>query len=84
MSQLNKDPKFYNINGNLTAYALACGYIQFASIDGSEKERWNNGKELYMDGNFHVKKYKDGKRVLWESYDTLSEAREVYNAIKIK
>jgi hypothetical protein len=80
----NKDPKFYNKNGNLTPYAFACGYIQFASIDGTEIAKWENGKELYLDGNYHVKKYKNGQRVLWESYDTLKEAREVYNSIRIK
>lgn len=80
---VNKDPKFYKANGDLTAYTFACGYIQYASIDGTEKEKWNNGKELFMYGNFQVKWYKNGTRVLWESFDTLAEARDTHNRIKI-
>jgi hypothetical protein len=81
---INKTPKFFKANGDLTAYAFACGYIQWASIDGKELSKWDNGKELYQDRNFHVKQYKNGQRVLLESYDTLKEAREVYNSIHIK
>lgn len=83
MATLNKDPKFYLKNGDLTAYAFACGYIQFASITGKEIDKWDNGKELYKDGNFQVKQYKDGKRVLWQSFDRLGEARKAYRSITI-
>lgn len=81
MEQLT--PKFRTIKGNLTPYAFACGYIQWASIDGKEISKWENGKELFLDGNYQVKKYKDGDRVLWESFETLTEARQVYNRLRI-
>jgi hypothetical protein len=81
---INKTPKFFNKNGDLTAYAFGCGYIQFASKDGSEMEKWNNGKEMYHEGCvYQVKQYKEGKRILWESYHTLGEARKHYRSINI-
>lgn len=83
MTQTSTTPKFRTKSGDLTAYAFACGYVQFASIDGTEISKWDNGKELYQDGNFHVKRYKNGHRILWETRDTLKEARDLYNSIRI-
>ena len=80
---LNYNPKFYNKNGDLNAYAFSCGYIQFASIDGNESSKWENGKELYLDGNWHVKHYQNGIRVQWECFDRLGEARKYYRSLPI-
>ena len=83
MAEINNNPKFYNKNGDLSAYSFACGNIQFASIDGKESSKWENGKELYLDGNWHVKHYKNNQRIAWKSFDTLGEARKFYRSIKI-
>jgi len=84
MRDLNQSPKLYNKNGDLSAYGFACGYIQFASIDGTERTKWENGKEMYRDGAvWAIKQYKDGVRVLWDTRDTLGEARKLYRSIKI-
>lgn len=80
---INNTPTFYNKNGDLNAYAFACGYIQFASKTGKELDKWENGKELYLDGNWHVKHFKDGQRISWESFDRLGEARKYYRSIAI-
>lgn len=81
---VNNDPKFYNKNGDLSVYAFACGYIQFASVDGKESSKWENGKELYLDGAvWAVKHYKDGQRVEWSTFDRLGEARKHYRSITI-
>ena len=61
-------PKFYNKNGTLTAYALACGYIE-------ELGEW----QLYRDGCFHVRKsgfYLGNGSVEWHTFSTLTEARQ--------
>lgn len=84
MNNINVDRKFRNKNGDLNAYAFACGYIQFASPDGKESSKWENGKELYLDGNWHVKHYVNNERVKWESFDRLGEARKYYQSIRIK
>lgn len=84
MKQLNDSPKFYNKNGDLSAYSFACGYIQFASITGKERDKWDNGKEMYRDGAvWAVKQYKNGQRIIWETFDLLGEARKYYRSLAI-
>jgi len=62
MKTIEKEMQFHDKKGNLTNYALACGYVQD-----------ENGWRLYKEGNcFHVRKAFDQ----WESFDTLTEARE--------
>ena len=79
------DNRFRNKNGDLSPYAFACGYIQWQSADGTELGRYTDGKELYRDGAvWHVKQYTDGKRVSWDGFDVLGDARNHYNSIKIK
>lgn len=80
----NNTPKFRNKNGDLSAYSFACGYVQWASLDGTELGHWQNGKKMYLDGCvYHVKVFKDGQRISWESFDTLGEARKYYRSIII-
>lgn len=77
MSTLNKDQKFYTKKGDLSAYSFACGYVQSDSKEGIEKE-------LYKEhGIFHVRVFENGTRTKWESLYTLTEARKIYNSIKI-
>ena len=67
-----KDPKFYTKKGRLTAYALACGYI----------ETVNGHLELSSQHNtYHVKAF-IGTKHLWFAYDSLSKARKAYDFLK--
>lgn len=67
--------KFKNADGSLTAYALACGYIQ-------QKQAGPLKAELYHDGCYHVRAFRDGKRVYWEGFGKLGEARRHYAKIR--
>lgn len=64
--------------GKLSHYGFMCGYVQ-------EKVLPDNSRvELYHDGGtiFHVRRFKNGQRIFWESFDTLGEARKFYNSVK--
>jgi hypothetical protein len=54
------DPIFTLANGDLSAYAFACGYVQD-----------RNGWQLFKDGCYHVRRSRDE----WATYSSLSEAR---------
>lgn len=58
-----KEPKFINKDGSLTAYSLACGYVQDL---GNE---W----KLYKDGCYHVHRTVNE----WHTFASLTEARKV-------
>jgi hypothetical protein len=56
---------FFNADRSLTKYALSCGYVQ-------EKR----AKNLSMEhGVFHVKGWNVLGEHVWQSFDTLKEAR---------
>jgi hypothetical protein len=59
-------PIFYNQNGTLTAYALACGYVET-----------NGTIRLYKDGCYHVR---DGSTI-WETFGLLTDARKFYGQL---
>lgn len=68
-------PKFYLKNGDLTVYALACGYCQrFDDIRNAVS------MELYKSGVYQVKGYDfaNHNRLFWHSLESLSEARRVF------
>lgn len=68
---------------SLTAYSFACGYIQWASLTGKEIDRYTNGKELCMEhAHYHIRHWKDGKRIAWETTSSLTEARKLYKKMK--
>jgi hypothetical protein len=67
--------KFNNKDGSLTKYAFLCGYIEKKSND-------TNRVSLELDCIYHVKGMINGVR-LWECFDTLTQARKFYNAIKL-
>jgi len=65
--------KFYTSSGWLSEYALSCGYV----------ERYDNGEEwltLWKEGCYHVRHHDfiSDKRICWESFDTLNEARKFF------
>ena len=70
--------KFYNKNGSLNLYSLACGYI--------EKSDHNNiCVTLWEDSIYHVKVYSfhTHKRQVWLTFESLSKARkEFYKYVK--
>ncbi len=69
----NTDPKFRLKNGELSAYALLCGYLQKQEINNVETT-------LYHEGCFHVRSHNfvEHKRIKWESFNSLVEARKEY------
>lgn len=77
------EPKFYNKNGTLTRYGLACGYVE-----KKESVKTGNRKQLYMEhSHFHVTAGEKGeKNSIWEVFtgDELTKARKFYNSIDIR
>lgn len=69
-------PKFYNKKGQLTRYALACGYIERIDKNNIILELWTEGGPL-----IHVKAFDHNLkiRLFWESFETLTEARNFYD-----
>jgi hypothetical protein len=71
-----KKLKFYNKNGDLSIYGLACGYIQkYVANNGQKLELWHEGC------TYHVRRVTpDHQRIVWEVFDNdkLTEARKFY------
>lgn len=70
--------KFYNKNGELSSYALYCGYVQ-------KREKNNMKKELFMEhSTFHVKVYSFNggfvDTIVWNTFYSLTEARKNYKS----
>jgi hypothetical protein len=67
--------KLHLKNGDIGAYAIACGYVQ-------ELER--NGKRcfLYKEGGVYFAEYQGENRIEWFRFATLSEARAKYKEFK--
>lgn len=64
-------------NGNLTEYGFACGYVQSEQLG-------RNKKELYKEHNtYHVRMFRGEERVIWLSYEKLSEARKEYKSTSL-
>lgn len=65
---------FYNADGQLSAYGLACGYV--------EKQEKNNIQTTFYKEHdmFHVKTYDFNNhiRLAWESFESLTAARKNY------
>jgi hypothetical protein len=74
--------KFKNKSGDLSFYAFLCGYVQ-----REETERMR--KELFLEHSaFHVKVYrlKDGlfsDVIVWNTFESLTEARKNYRSFKL-
>jgi hypothetical protein len=62
------EPKFHNKDGSLTAYALACGYVQVL------EEGW----QLFQDGCYHLRRSNEE----WLTFSSLTQARQAYKLIK--
>ena len=65
---------FKNANGDLSRYALACGYVQKREVSpGIEVSLWREH------GVYHVRAhdFENGRRVFWRS-GKLTECRKIY------
>jgi len=73
--------RFRNANGDVSSYALACGYIQQRDLaPGVQITLWHEGGPCY-----HVRAHdhNEHKRVFWHATESLTEARRVYRAGKL-
>jgi len=70
----------YTNDGWLNLYALGCGYMEKIEI-----AKANISVSLWLEGVFHVRVHDhgQGKRICWESFDTVDESREFF-AKKVK
>lgn len=69
--------EIFNKNGSLSAYAFACGHVD-------KREYKNNSVELYKESNtYHVRRFIDGKRDMWVSFDNLNVARILFKTIPL-
>lgn len=74
--------KIHRQDGSLTAYGLACGYMETYQYYPSDKRYdENNSACLYMvHAHYHLRGCINGVRV-WEVYDTYSEAVSAYKTL---
>ena len=65
--------KFYNKDGSLNLYSLACGYIE-------KHDKNDIAITLYKDSIYHVRAYdfKNNKRLQWLTFESLSKARKEF------
>jgi len=69
-------PVMKNSKGQLTLYALACGYIELSETNNIRTKLWlEPGSAPY-----HVRQHDFNKheRVFWECFETLTEARNYF------
>jgi hypothetical protein len=67
-----REPRFYLKTGELTVYALSCGYVDLAERSGIGRVR------LFMEhSTFHVQAYDDRARLrtCWDVHETIGPAR---------
>jgi len=72
--------RFKNKNGDVSRYALACGYIQKRELAPNiEITLWHEGGPC-----FHVRAHDHNthERIFWHATKSLTEARKVYRSGK--
>lgn len=79
-------PLFRNKAGRLTPYALACGYIEEFDTCPESPREGQTVKMWYESGlnPYHVRAhdFTTGKRLLWDCFATLTEARARFDRAK--
>ncbi|WGH20869.1 hypothetical protein QLT00_gp86 [Gordonia phage Commandaria] len=91
-------PKFRRADGQLTAYALGCGYCQTYAVDGATDYYGTTADAVTLrrDGCYHVHvragslthdergaaRRVDGDRVDWYVFDALADARRFYARVR--
>jgi hypothetical protein len=71
----NMKSKFTLANGDLSAYAFACGYIQTYIWGNQELSLSHSGGFVYDLRGYDQAPF---KRLFWETYESLGEARKAY------
>lgn len=71
-------PVFRTKTGRLTAYALACGYIEQFEANEKRVTLWAEH------GSLHVRAhdFANNKRVFWDCPETLTQARKRFDVAK--
>lgn len=71
--------KWLTAASDLTAYALACGYIQQFEQADKRVTLWHEGGPVY-----HVRAhdFKAGQRLTWETFETLTAARKYWRKMR--
>lgn len=72
-----KRDKFKTRKGELTRYALACGYIQQFEHKGQRVTLDMEHSVLTV----HAYDFNEHTRLSWENFETLAAARRVYRAL---
>jgi hypothetical protein len=78
-------PQFRTSTGRLTAYSFVCGYRERRSTDKDGYGKDGVDTEIFHDGAvYHVRQHDRREkatqfRIFWQSYRTLSEARNLFN-----
>lgn len=83
LDRYNEDAsKFYTAKGQLTSYALACGYQETIDFNvlglDIQLELW------YLHNRYYVRawNFTEGKEISHATYDSLTEARDNFNTLK--
>lgn len=82
---MKRASKFRTATGRLTAYSFGCGYIEQKTTDSIKFRDSDLYTELYHEGAcYHVRQFDrrpsaEEFRALWESFETLTEARKLFN-----
>lgn len=66
--------RFHDKRGQLTPYALACGYVQSYSRDDIATRLDHEGSVFHVRTHDH----RDNKRLAWETFTRLTDARREY------
>jgi hypothetical protein len=79
VQKINADWMFKNSDGSLTAYALACGYLEQKESNGVSVTLWHEGACYHVRGHDH----NENNRLFWDSFEMgrLKEARKHYRAM---
>jgi len=73
-----RDPQFKNSAGELTAYALACGYIERVESGADSVELGKFGAQRL--DSYYVYLYGASGRMGYGYYQTLTQARRAYKS----
>jgi hypothetical protein len=71
--------RFKTAQGRLTPYAFMCGYVERRPLKGyadAQVTLWHEGGPLYQ---IRAHNHETGERLFWESVETLTEARRIYD-----
>jgi hypothetical protein len=73
---IRADWMFKNADGSLTAYALACGYLENKEENGVSVTLWHEGACYHVRGHDS----NSGARLFWDSFESnkLKDARKHY------